>query len=44
LGALARSAFGEMLEFLGKTAKKFLKMKNFLPAGAAQKARFSRNT
>jgi hypothetical protein len=44
LGALARSASSGTSKFLGKTAKYFLKMKNFPPAGAAQKARFSRNT
>jgi hypothetical protein len=43
LGALARSASGGILKFLGKTAKNFLEMKNFTSGGAAQKARFWRN-
>jgi hypothetical protein len=44
LGALARSAWGGMLEFLGKTAKKILRNENFRSAGAAHLARFWRNT
>jgi hypothetical protein len=44
LGALARSASGEILEFLAKTAKIFLENENFHSAGAAHLARFWRNT
>jgi hypothetical protein len=43
LGALARSASGGILKFLGKTAKNLLEMGDFRLAGAAHLARFSRN-